>query len=426
MRVSRGSAKVSPDARALIVRDADALRVFRDGAPRACATLEELSACRAVSWSDDGVTCVAASSSSSGDVVVYDASTCDVVRRWFGVDARDVAFAPSSSAQVVLSLNDDGAVVVGDARSGQLITLGVVNVKFSVARSIAYSPCGRWMAVLSRDARARDGVDVFSRGDVAGALSFRAKSSDARAIEWTTTFNGDYVLLYDDSCDVDAVPTLVVHRSDGALRATFKNVLARARARTKSSLIVHSSNDGLIWINETRWEVTRCVHHPWRLHARGVSGSTRVYRESGASYEKLAKYEATTLTDAVGGDIAVSPCETMLASTCASRSNVLFLWSATSFASTEEGVDDDPLAIFVHDGEVTAKTWVADDRVSGGSKLIFLCAGKSRVYTWIPGAVAPASMALPQSFMPHIIEGVYAGKLILATRSRSEFVTCEL
>ena len=424
MRVSRGSATISPDARTLIVCDADALRVFRDGASRACATLEELSACRAVSCSDTFV----AASSSSGDVVVYDASTCDVVRHWCGVDARDVAFAPSSGEQVVMNLNDGGAVVVGDARSGALITLGVVNVKFkSVARSIAYSPCGRWMAVLSRDARARDGVDVFSCcGDVAGALSFRAKSSDARAIEWTTTFNGDYVLLYDDSCDVDAVPTLVVHRSDGALRATFKNVLSRARARTKSSLIVHSSNDGLIWINETRWEVTRCVHHPWRLHACGGSGSTRVYRESGASYEKLAKYEATTLTDAVGGDIAVSPCETMLASTCASRSNVLFLWSATSFAPTEEGVDDDPLAIFVHDGEVTAKTWVADDRVSGGSKLVFLCAGKSRVYTWIPGAVAPVSMALPQSFMPHIIEGVYAGNLILATRSRSEFVTCEL
>ena len=126
------------------MRDADALQVFRDGASRACATLEELSACRSVSWSDTFV----AASSSSGDVVVYDTSTCDVVRHWCGVDARDVAFAPSSSEQVVMNLNDDGAVVVGDARSGQLITLGVVNVKFSVARSIAYSPCGRWMAVF--------------------------------------------------------------------------------------------------------------------------------------------------------------------------------------------------------------------------------------------------------------------------------------
>ena len=422
--LARGAATISPDARALIARDADALSVFRDGASRACATLE-LGGARAVSFSDDGVT-FAVASPTTGDVVVYDTSARVIVRHWRGVDARDVAFAPSSSEQVVLHLKRDGAVVVGDARSGELITLGVVNVKLDVSRSIAYSPCGRWMAVLSRDARARDGVDVFSRrGEVSGAISFVSKSSDARAIEWTTTFNGDYVLMYDDGYEVDAVPTLVVHRSDGALRATFRNVLPHVRARTKTSLIVHSSNDGLMWINETRWEITRCVHNPFRLNPT-VSTSTRVYRESGASYEKLAKYEASTLTDAVGGDVAVSPCETMLASTCASRAHVLFLWSAASCAPSNGSTDDDPLAIFVHDNEVTSLKWVADDRVAGGSKLVFICAGKSRVYTWIPGAVAPTSMTLPQSFIPHIIEGVYAGKVILATRARSAFMTCDL
>jgi len=409
MRVSRGTPSIAPDSSALVILTATTLE-FVDSRSGASRSLAIESRERVAAWSDDAA--AFATTSLDGRVCVYAVLDSHIVKtcEFSNVHARSCAFAKGNS--VLWAMANDGAALALDADGARARELGDSKCKFGAINALARSCAGEYVAILVRDALARDEVRVFSRD--ASVVSFKPSGvRDAVDIDMTIA-NGDHVLVFDDSCDVDAVPTLVVHRMDGVRRATIRNVYAGGRARTKRALIVFAPGDGLVWIDQERWVMTRAVRNPIRMRSRGP-GSTRVYREVGDAYEALVEYDDAR-SNAVGGVIAVSPCETVLACACSSRANVLFLWSAVpAFEPVGDVDDDEPLAAFIHDADVVALKWFPDDRVAGGCKLIFLLAEKSAAYVWIPGAVVPVRVNVDHSFVPRALVGEFAGRVVLAS-----------
>ena len=173
------------------------------------------------------------------------------------------------------------------------------------------------------------------------------------------------------------------------------------------------SNEALLWIDDLTWRITRALTHPLTCDA---TASTRIFRESqrGDGYEKVARFEQKTLAcdargiERAGVRLALSSCKTMLATLCASHNDkVLFLWPA----SGNDADDGAPLAVFVHRKPIVDFRWFEDDGLDGRSRLVFLCADEPALYSFVPGTLAPARVALERaaaSFSPREIRRRFA------------------
>jgi hypothetical protein len=285
------------------------------------------------------------------------------------------------------------------------------------------------MAFVTRDEEARERVEVFSAtAPYEGAISFRLPPGfDAQMIEFGGA-GGQEILIYDDSCAVEARPALEIFSAEGLRRATIRGASAPSvRAKDGRLIVTCVSNEALLWIDELTWRITRALTHPLTCDA---TASTRIFRESqrGDGYEKVARFEQKTLAcdargiERAGVRLALSSCKTMLATLCASHNDkVLFLWPA----SGNDADDGAPLAVFVHRKPIIDFRWFEDDDLDGRSRLVFLCADEPALYSFVPGMLAPARVALERaaaSFSPREIVGASlerADVFIVASASKS-------
>ena len=367
-----------------------------------------------VSWSDDDTAFAAVTTS---DVYAYDVDESARVR--FIGALKDVGAKSARwlrGCEWLARSADDGQSFVLDG--GRPVTTTTVLThcnKFygnDPNRGFAVSRCGRWMAFLTRDAEAVERVDVFStKPPYQGAVCFPlAPGTDARAIEWGD--DGE-ILVFDDGFGVDSVPQLLVFTSDGALRATVRGACPSYSLPSASLIAAANAENAIVWIDTLTWKITRAETHPKRL----ASVTTRVYRETkmeddaaSVSYTKLDAYEQKVIAldangvERIGIKMALSPCHSMIVTTCASHTeSTLFVWPT---AKTDED-DGGPLAIFIQRSPVIAFRWFEDESVESGARLVFLCENESALYSWYPGSQTPARSALEcEEFKPTRIVGL--------------------
>ena len=257
----------------------------------------------------------------------------------------------------------------------------------------AFSRCGRWTSVVARDEDGREQVEVYaSDAPHAAAITFRLPASaDARAIEFGSF--GE-ILVFDDPCKPNASPALRVFSSDGTQRAEIRGARV-PYARSRDSLVVstiENNREGLAWIDELTWRVVRAVEHPLRCDATFV---TRCFRESTDGFEKIERFEQTTIAcdsngvERMGVRLAMSRCGTVIASACASQDDkVLFLWSASAVADVE------PLALFVHRKPIRDFKWFANDDANGEACLAYVCIDTDALFSYTPGSETPSRAKL--------------------------------
>lgn len=396
----RGRISVSPDGAFVVVVDGATASLARASSVR-----EELG--RAVAFDRDVVAVawtrvgrVAAFALEDGDVCVMRATERDGLtsERWFrGVGAGRWGAGPLGDSQLRFERDgSEGNTTVIDVSTGEvaILTHARKGRDGSALETFATSVDGRWMVFLTRDEDARERVEVFStRAPYEGAITFRLPASmDARAVAFSS--GGEELLVFDDSCEATAEPGLEVFAADGTPRASIRGVTAPyVRMRDGIVCATSASRDAIVWIDEVTWRIARVVTHPTTCEA---TTSTRVYRQIDDGYEERNTYTQKTVScdefgvERVGVRISLSPCETMLASTCAGHDDkVLFLWSARALEH-----DDAPLAIFLHSKAIVDFKWCRDDRVDGAARLQFVCAGDAAVYSFVPGMSCPVRSAL--------------------------------
>jgi hypothetical protein len=367
-----------------------------------------------VSWSDDDTAFAAVTSS---DVFVYEIDESAGGVRFVGalkdVGARSARWL--RGYEWLARSADDGQSFVLDVRPPTTTTVLTHCNKFygnDPNRGFAVSRCGRWMAFLTRDAEAVERVDVFStKPPCKGAVCFPlAPGTDARAIDWGA--DGE-ILVFDDGYGVDSVPKLLVFTSDGALRATVRGACPSYAQASTCLIAAANVENAIVWIDTLTWKITRVETHPTK---RLASVTTRVYRETktedeaaSVSYTKLDAYEQKFIAldangvQSIGIKMALSPCQSMIVTTCASHTeSILFVWPT---AKTDE--DGGPLAIFIQRSPVIAFRWFEDEGVESGARLVFLCENESALYSWYPGSQTPARSALGcEEFKPSRIVGL--------------------
>jgi hypothetical protein len=374
-----------------------------------------------VAWSDDDTAFAAVTTS---DVYAYELDERAGGVRFIGA-LKDVGAKSARWLRgrewLARSADDGQSFVLDGGRPATTTTTTTTTVlthcnKFygnDPNRGFAVSRCGRWMTFLTRDAEAVERVDVFStKPPYQGAVCFPlAPGTDARAIEWGD--DGE-ILVFDDGYAVDSVPKLLVFTSDGALRATVRGACP-SYARSSASLIAAANaENAIVWIDTLTWKITRAETHPTK---RMASVTTRVYRETkmeddaaSVSYSKLDAYEQQVIAldangvERIGIKMALSPCHSMIVTTCASHTeSTLFVWPT---AKTDED-DGGPLAIFIQRSPVVSFRWFEDESVESGARLVFLCENESALYSWCPGSQTPERSALEcEEFKPTRIVGL--------------------
>lgn len=420
----RGLVSVSPDGAFVVVVDGATASLARASSVRDAfgpsVTFDRDVV--AVAWTRVGH--VAAFALEDGDVCAMRATESDGLtsERWFrsvGTGRWEAGRLGDSCVHFQSAL--DGTTTVIDVRTGDVTRLTHARKQRdgSALETFATSRCGRWMVFLTRDEDARERVEVFSsRAPHEGAITFRLPASiDARAVEFSNS--GDELLVFDDSCEATAEPALEVFTADGTPRASIRGVTAPYVQTRDGILATSSSRDAVVWIDEITWQIVRAVTHPMTCEA---TTSTRVYRQIDVGYEERNKYTQKTVScdefgiERVGVRIALSPCETILASTCAGHDDkVLFLWPARASER-----DDAPLAIFIHSKTIVDFRWCRDEHVDGAARLQFVCEGDAAVYSFVPGMLCPVRSALEcAEFAPSKIVHAKPDALIIKGKGKT-------
>jgi hypothetical protein len=431
----RGRVALSPDRTLALVRDGASLALVRAARAheRVGNALRFESHIASVAWHATRDVCVAVLVDGTACVVTVDDRGLTLERVARGLGACSRAFAVGGDGALAVGGDDASTTLLDDRRESTLAFVRIAHARkcdgAHGAHRGARSRDGRWMAFVTRDAAARERVEVFSaNAPYEGAISFRLPPGfDAQKIEFGGA-QGNEILIYDDACAVEARPALEVFSAEGARRATIRGASAPSvRAKDGHLIVTCVSNEALLWIDESTWRITRALMHPLTCDATAL---TRIFRESqrGDGYEKRARFEQKTIScdahgiERAGVRLAISSCKTMLATSCASHDDkILFLWPASG-ADADDGA---PLAIFEHRKPIVDFKWFKDDDLDGKSRLVFLCADEVALYSFVPGMLSPVRVALERadsSFSPREIVGASserANAFIVASKSKT-------